>query len=65
MTNMFKILPPIAQSAIAGIANRKFCQQMLDLGAGMVILGGFPADRLNYEASLKIEERGRMECIPP
>lgn len=65
MTNMFKIQPLIAQSAIAGIANRKFCQQMLDLGAGMVTLGGFPADRLNCDASLKMEERGRMECIPP
>ena len=65
MTNMFKIQPLIAQSAIAGIANRKFCQKMLDLGAGMVTLGGFPADRLNYKASLKMEERGRMEYVPP
>lgn len=65
MTNMFKIQPLIAQSAIAGIANRKFCQQILDLGAGMVTLGGFPADRFNYKASFKMVERGRMEFIPP
>lgn len=65
MTNMFRIQPLIAQSALAGIANRAFCQQMLDLGAGMVTLGGFPADRLNCKASLKMEERGRMEFIPP
>ena len=65
MTNMFEIYPLIAQSAIAGVADRKFCQQMLDLGAGMVTIGGFPADRLNCKASLKMEERGRMEYIPP
>ncbi len=64
MTNMFKIKPLIAQSAIAGVANRDFCQKMLDLGAGMVTLGGFPADKLNCNASLKMEERGRMEFIP-
>jgi len=64
MTNIFSIQPLIAQSAIAGVANRDFCQQMLDLGAGMVTLGGFPADRLNCNASLKMRERGRMEFIP-
>ena len=65
MTNRFRIKPLIAQSAIAGIASKNFCQQMLDLGAGMITLGGYPADRLNYKTSLMMIERGRKECIPP
>ena len=65
MTNMFEINPLVAQSAIAGVADKKFCQQMLDFGAGMVTMGGFPADELNYKASLKMEKRGRTEGIPP
>ncbi|MBY8999713.1 MAG: tRNA-dihydrouridine synthase [Candidatus Heimdallarchaeota archaeon] len=65
MINKFSIKPPIVQSAIAGIADKVFCQKMLNFGAGMVILGGFPADKLNYEASLKLENRGRTEFLPP
>ncbi len=61
----FQINPPIAQSAISGIADAQFCQKLLDYGAGMVTLGGFSIDKINIQASKKIKERGRKEFIFP
>ena len=62
-TTSFLVRPPIVQSAIAGIANKKFCQKLLDYGAGMVTLGGFSIDRMSLLAAKKMKERGRKEFI--
>ena len=55
--------PPIIQSAMAGIANRSFCQEMLDYGAGMCILGAYPLDKMNNLASKAVIKRGRKEFV--
>ncbi len=58
-------LPPIIQSAIAGIANAEFCQTMLNSGVGMVTLGGFSIDEKNIKATKNIITRGRKEFLLP
>ncbi|MEE9411271.1 MAG: tRNA-dihydrouridine synthase [Candidatus Heimdallarchaeota archaeon] len=65
MKNRFRVNPPIVQSAIAGIANNDFCQQMLDFDAGMVILGGYSIDYANIQATQQVIERGRKEFLTP
>lgn len=47
-------------SAMAGINNAEFC---LRHPAGLLILGGFNADRISNEAAKKAEKRGRKEFI--
>ena len=64
-SGLFQINPPIVQSAISGIADKRFCQQILNYGAGMVILGGFSIDTANFQATKKIKERGRNEFLFP
>jgi len=61
----FLINPPIVQSAISGIANKRFCQKLLNYDAGMVTLGGFSIDLANFQATKKIMERGRNEFLFP
>lgn len=57
--------PPFVQAAMAGYANRDFCQQILNQGVGMSTLGAYPLDNINNEASLKIIKRGRKEFFIP
>ncbi|MHA1304058.1 MAG: tRNA-dihydrouridine synthase [Candidatus Heimdallarchaeaceae archaeon] len=57
--------PPIIQAAMAGISDKEFVQQMLDLGAGMVTLGGYSIDQTTHNATQEIRERGRKETIIP
>lgn len=64
-TSFFQINPPIVQSAISGIADKQFCQKILNYGAGMVTLGGFSIDSANFQATKKIRERGRNEFLFP
>jgi len=59
------IKPPIVQSAIAGMANRIFCQKLLNLGVGMITLGGYSIDNNLIEASEKMVIRGRKEFLFP
>jgi len=61
----FKFKPPIVQSALAGISNRIFCQEILRYGAGMVTLGGFSIDYESHKATIKMIERGRKEFVLP
>ncbi|TET80866.1 MAG: hypothetical protein E3J43_01600 [Candidatus Heimdallarchaeota archaeon] len=61
----FKFRPPIVQSALAGISNRNFCQEILRYGAGMVTLGGFSIDYESHKATIKMIERGRKEFVLP
>ncbi len=61
----FKFRPPIVQSALAGISNRNFCQEILRYGAGMVTLGGFSIDYASHKATIKMIERGRNEFVLP
>jgi len=59
------VFPPIVQSAIAGIADSRFCQEMLDYCAGMVTLGGYSIDLNSKIATEKIVKRGRKEFLLP
>ncbi len=45
---------------MAGINNAEFCRKQR---AGLVILGGFNADRASMDAARKVVERGRREFI--
>ena len=60
-----QINPPIIQSAISGIANKEFCQKLLDYGAGMVTLGGYSIDKSSIKATKNIRKRGRKEFLFP
>ena len=57
--------PPILQSAMAGISDADFCQFQLNLGVSMVILGGYPIDKINSISAKELSMRGRKEFIPP
>ena len=61
----YKFRPPIVQSALAGISNRDFCQEILRYGAGMVTLGGFSIDYESHKATIIMIERGRKEFVLP
>ncbi|MHA1778128.1 MAG: tRNA-dihydrouridine synthase [Candidatus Heimdallarchaeaceae archaeon] len=62
---MLKLMidPPIVQSAMAGIADKNFCQEMLDYGVGMCTFGAYPLDRINNQASISVIKRGRKEFV--
>ncbi len=47
-------------SAMAGINDAEFCKRQK---AGLVILGGFNADKGAIEAAMRVSERGRKEFI--
>ncbi len=65
MTKKSLFTPPIAQAAIGGWANGKFCQELLNINLGMVTLGGYGLCERNIQATQKIIERGRKELIFP
>ncbi len=58
-----RFIPPIVQSAIAGISDGAFCQKILNYGAGMVTLGGFSIDRESHLTTTRMIERGRDEFL--
>lgn len=57
--------PPIAQAAIGGWGNGKFCQDLLNMNVGMVTLGGYGLCEKNIQATQKMIGRGREELIFP
>ncbi len=57
--------PPIIQSAMAGIADTLFVQEVMNLGVGMATLGGYSLDTNTHNATLKIIKRGRKEFLIP
>ena len=61
----FRITPPIVQSAMAGISDKNFCQKLLNIGMGMVILGGYSIDEICEEGTKEIIKRGRKETLIP
>ena len=58
-------IPPIVQSAIAGVADHQFCQKMLEYNVGMATLGGLSIDEKNIEATKLLANRGRKEFLLP
>jgi len=63
VSTVLRFIPPIVQSAMAGISDRNFCQKILNYGAGMVTLGGFSIDRDSHLATSRMIERGRNEFL--
>ena len=55
---------PSALAAMAGITNGDFAKHcLINGGAGMVTIGGYPIGREMVTASIKVAQRGRKEFI--